>query len=81
MNATSMGSGYPQGLKGERILQEARVIGLADVVLAMCSHRHYRAALPLESALTEIGNGKETQYDAVVVDACLRLFREQGYTL
>lgn len=75
------GSGYPQGLKGEIILKEARIIGLADVLLAMCSHRPYRAALPLDQALAEIGQGKGTLYDAEVVEACLRLFREQRFTL
>lgn len=75
------GSGYPQGLKGEQILFEARIIAVADVVESMTSHRPYRAALGPERALAEIEAGRGTKYDAAVVDACLRLFREKGYVL
>jgi len=73
------GSGYPQGLKGEQILLESRIIAVADVVEAMASHRPYRAALGIESALKEIERGRGTVYDAAVVDACLRLFAQQRF--
>ena len=75
------GSGYPQGLKGEAILLEARILAVADVVEAMSSHRPYRPALGIEAALTEIERGRETFFDANVVDACLRLFREKCYVI
>ena len=75
------GSGYPQGLKGESILLEARIMAVADIVEAMSSHRPYRAALGIETALTEIERGCGTSYDPAVVDACLRMFREKGYRL
>ncbi len=75
------GSGYPQGLKGEAILFEARLMAVADVVEAMASHRPYRAGLGIDKALEEIERGRGSAYDAVVVDACLRLFREKGYQL
>ena len=75
------GSGYPAGLKGEAILLEARILAVADVVEAMCSHRPYRAALGIEAALAEIERGRGTVYDPVVADACLKLFREKSYTL
>ena len=75
------GSGYPQGLKGEDILVEARILAVADVVESMASHRPYRPALGLEAALAEVENNKETLYDADAVDACLRLFREKGFQL
>nr|WP_269471041.1 HD domain-containing phosphohydrolase [Sulfurivermis fontis] len=74
------GSGYPKGLKGDEILLEARILAVADVVEAMASHRPYRAALPLEEALVEIERFRGVRYDPVVVDACLRLFREKGFT-
>jgi HD-GYP domain-containing protein (c-di-GMP phosphodiesterase class II) len=64
------GSGYPQGLKGDDILLEA--IG---------SHRPYRPSLGIDFALEEISRNKGILYDADVVDACLKLFREKGYTL
>ncbi len=75
------GSGYPQGLKGEEILLEARILAVADVVEAMSSHRPYRPSLGLEPALAEIGKGMGNRYDPVVAEACLRLFREKGYSL
>ena len=71
------GSGYPQGLKGEEILLEARIMAVADVVEAMSSHRPYRASLGLDITLAEIERGRGTAYDEGVVDACLRLFREK----
>ena len=75
------GSGYPQGLKGKAILIEARIMAVADVVEAMASHRPYRPALGIEKALAEIERGHGTAYDPVVADACLKLFREQGYAI
>ena len=75
------GSGYPQGLKGEAILIEARIVAVADVVEAMFSHRPYRPGLGIDCALAEIEHGRESSYDATVADACLRLFREKGYQL
>ncbi|MBI5522162.1 MAG: HD domain-containing protein [Desulfarculus sp.] len=73
------GSGYPQGLKGEGILLEARIIAVADVVEAMSSHRPYRPSRGLQGALREIGDQRGCLYDPVVVDACLELFQGQGW--
>lgn len=73
------GSGYPQGLKGEQILLESRIIGVADVVEAMASHRPYRAALGIDMALKEIERGRDSVYDAAVVDACVRVFSEKRF--
>ena len=70
------GSGYPQGLKGERILLGARIIAVADVVEAMASHRPYRPALGPDLALAEIERGRGTAYDPAVASACLKLFHE-----
>ncbi len=75
------GSGYPNGIEGGAILEEARIIMVADVVEAMSSHRPYRAALGLTNALEEIESGKGSLYDHRVVDACLDLFRNQGFRL
>lgn len=74
------GSGYPDGLKGDEILLEARIIAVTDVVEAMSSHRPYRPAKGLDAALEEIEKGRGTAFDAKVVDACLRLFREKKFT-
>jgi len=65
------GSGYPLGLSGEAILQEARILGVADVVEAMASDRPYRPALGIEVALEEISRNRGALYDPEVADACL----------
>ena len=75
------GSGYPQGLKGEAILLEARILAVADTVEAMSSHRPYRPGLGIDKALAEIERGRGTAYDPEVADACLKLFREKGYAV
>jgi len=75
------GSGYPQGLKGDAILLEARILAVGDVVETMVSHRSYRPALGLEAALKEISANQGILYDADVVDACVRLFKERGFKL
>lgn len=73
------GSGYPHGLKGEAITLEARILAVADTVEAMASHRPYRPGLGVDAALEEIAKNRGKLYDAEVVDACLRLFREKGF--
>jgi putative two-component system response regulator len=75
------GSGYPRGLKDGEILLEARILAVADVVEAMSSHRPYRPGIGIAAALAEIERGAGAQYDADAAAACLRLFREKGYTL
>lgn len=70
------GSGYPEGLVGDAILREARVLAVADVVEAVCSLRPYRPALGIEKALEEIRKGRGIRFDTRAVDACIRLFRE-----
>lgn len=73
------GSGYPAGLSGEEIMLEARILGVADVVEAMVSHRPYRPAHRLDEALAEISQNKGRLYDPGVVDVCLRLFTEKKF--
>jgi PAS domain S-box-containing protein len=75
------GSGYPNGLTGDNILMESRILSVADVVEAMASHRPYRPSLGIVAALEEIEKNRGTLYDNTVADACLRLFRERGYQL
>ena len=75
------GSGYPQGLEGEAILFEARILAVADVIEAMSSHRPYRAGLGIDKALAEIERGRGSAYDPAVVNASLRLMRDKAYQL
>jgi len=66
------GSGYPQGLKANEIIFEAKVLAVADVVEAMASHRPYRPSLGIDKAFQEIRDNRNTRYDTNVVAACLR---------
>lgn len=74
------GTGYPNQLKGDEIMIEARIMAVADVVEAMASHRPYRASLGIEPALDEIKKNKGILYDDAAASACLKLFQEKGYT-
>lgn len=74
------GTGYPEGLVGDAILPEARILAVADVVEAVCSLRPYRPALGIEKALEEIRKGRGLRYETRVVDACTRLFREGRFS-
>ncbi|MCX6564356.1 MAG: PAS domain S-box protein [Candidatus Aminicenantes bacterium] len=75
------GSGYPNQLKDDEILLEARILAVSDIVEAMASHRPYRPSLGIEAALEEIEKNKGILYDPDVASACLTLFREKGFTL
>ncbi|MBW2466549.1 MAG: HD domain-containing protein [Deltaproteobacteria bacterium] len=73
------GSGYPYNLKKDEILLEARIIGVADVIEAMSSHRPYRPALGIDEALKEITINRGILYDPDVVDAAEDLFTKRKY--
>ena len=73
------GSGYPHGLGGKEVLIEARIVGVADVVETMASHRPYRPAMGLDKALEEVFKNRGRLYDEKVVNACLILFNEKGF--
>jgi PAS domain S-box-containing protein/putative nucleotidyltransferase with HDIG domain len=74
------GSGYPRGLSGDNIMLESSIIAVSDVVESMASHRPYRPAFNIEKALLEILQNKGTLYHPDVVDCCLKLFNEKGFT-
>lgn len=73
------GSGYPNGLKGDEIIVEARIIAVSDVVEAISSHRPYRPALGIGTALEEIKEGRGIKYDPEVVDFCVELFERREF--
>ncbi|NJL58843.1 MAG: PAS domain-containing protein [Desulfobacteraceae bacterium] len=66
------GSGYPRGLKGDQIHPWSLIIGVADVVDAMTSHRPYRPGLPRQIAIDELERGRGMIYDPRFVDALIR---------
>ncbi len=72
---------FPDGIKGEDILIEARILAVADAVEDLTSHRSYRSSFPLSEALEKISSHSGTKYDPEVVAACLRLFKEKGYKI
>ncbi len=72
------GSGYPNHLRGEAILLEARIVAVADVIESMSSHRPYRPTLGVQAAIDEIKKHRGTLYDSRVVDACLEVL-ESGF--
>jgi PAS domain S-box-containing protein/putative nucleotidyltransferase with HDIG domain len=74
------GSGYPMGLVGDAILLESRILGVADIVEAMSSHRPYRPAQGIDKAIEEIIQNKGRFYDDRVVESCVRLFQENRFT-
>ncbi len=73
------GSGYPNGLTGDNLLVESKILAVADVVEAIASHRPYRAGLGMNAALDEIMKNRGIMYDAAAVNACIGLFKEKGY--
>jgi HD-GYP domain-containing protein (c-di-GMP phosphodiesterase class II) len=75
------GSGYPDGLTGERLLMESRILVVADVVDAISCPRSYRPARGIEVALYDIKGYRGIRYAPDAVDACLMLFNEKGYKL
>jgi putative two-component system response regulator len=68
------GSGYPQGISGEEMLLEAKILAVADVTEANSSFRPYRPAHGIEAALEKIAQQKGKRYDAEAVSACQALF-------
>jgi len=72
------GSGYPSGLKSADIIQEAKILAVADVVEAMTSHRPYRVSLGVQKAIDEIASNKGILYDTSIVDACIDYIKDKG---
>ena len=70
------GTGYPDGLSGAEIPEEARIIAVADAYDAMTSRRSYRGILPQETVRQEIERGKGTQFDPVFADLMLEIIAE-----
>ncbi len=76
------GRGYPDGLKGEAIPEEARIIAVADAYDAMTSHRSYRDIIPQDHVKSEIEKGMGTQFDESFARIMLEMIAEDTeYTM
>ena len=76
------GTGYPDGLSGDKIPEEARIIAVADAYDAMTSRRSYRGILPQDIVRNEIKNGKGKQFDPAFADIMLTMIEEdEDYTM
>jgi len=73
------GSGYPRGLSGDKMLEEAKILGVSDVVEAMASDRPYRPAVGMDAAVEEISENSGVIYDSCVVDAFILFLKENGH--
>ena len=73
------GNGYPRGLSGEKIIPEARILAIADVLEAMTFHRPYRAALGLKKAMKELKDNSGSKYDTDIVNAAMKILEENNY--
>jgi diguanylate cyclase (GGDEF)-like protein len=70
------GAGYPDGLMGESIPIESRIILVCDAFHAMTTDRPYRRRLPVEEALRRLEEGAGSQFDPQAVEVCVRLLAE-----
>jgi len=72
------GTGYPRGLSEDKILPEAKILAICDVMESMISHRPYRQALGMEATLQELKNNIGNKYDKNIVDIVLRIINENN---
>lgn len=70
------GKGYPDGLAGEDIPEEARIIAVADAYDAMTSHRSYRGVIPQDVVKSELEKGSGTQFDPRFAAIMLEIIKE-----
>ena len=70
------GRGYPDGIAGEQIPKEARIIAVADAYDAMTSRRSYREIMPQEKVLQEMEKGSGTQFDPEFAGIMIKMIKE-----
>jgi putative nucleotidyltransferase with HDIG domain len=72
------GGGYPDGLRGEQIPLEARIVSCCDTFSAMTTTRSYRKAMPTHVAIAELTANAGSQFDPAVVDALVGIIRDRA---
>ncbi len=72
------GKGYPRGLSEDKILPEAKILAICDVLESMISHRPYRQALGMDATLQELRDNTGNKYDKNIVDVVLRIINENN---
>ena len=70
------GSGYPDGLSGDELSLEVRILSACDAAEAMIAYRPYRPAKSIQETIDELESGKGEKYDATVADILLQIIRE-----
>jgi HD-GYP domain-containing protein (c-di-GMP phosphodiesterase class II) len=75
------GRGYPEGLTGEQIPLEARILSLADTIEAMASDRPYRPAQPAARIMAEVRAQSGAQFDPVIIAAFERVLEREGMSI
>jgi len=72
------GNGYPRGLAGDKIMPEAKILAICDVLESMISHRPYRQALGMDITLQELKDNAGSKYDKEVVDVVMKIINENN---
>ncbi len=75
------GTGYPQGLSGDELTVQDRILTLCNVVEAMGSHRPHRPAHSVSEVIAEVREGRGTRYDAAIADQMLDILESGGFVL
>jgi HD-GYP domain-containing protein (c-di-GMP phosphodiesterase class II) len=75
------GTGYPDGLRRDRIPIASRIIAVCDAYQAMTSRRSYRSALPPAASASQLCAGSGTQFDPAVVECFVEILKEKGWPL
>lgn len=73
------GSGYPEGLKGDEIPRDARILAIADAFAAMTSVRPYRGALSVKKAIEELERNAGTQFDPKLLEVFINVVKSEGF--
>ena len=73
------GKGYPRGLSSSKIIPEARILAISDVLEAMTDHRPYRAALGIDEAAKELKDNSGIKYDKDIVATALKILKENDH--